>query len=68
MSFMVMRSEYLRIFLLGFAAKKKLMIGKYKIKQNWEKKAIIFYIISVYIYNIFIAGGGALVPYGAFIS
>lgn len=60
--------SYLRIFLLGFAAKKKLMIGKYKIKQNWEKKAIIFYIISVYIYNIFIAGGGALVPYGAFIS
>lgn len=58
--------SYLRIFLLAYSACHKLKFGKFVIKQNWEKGTIICYILIVYIYNIYIAGGGNLVPYGLF--
>lgn len=58
--------SYLRIFLLAYFACHKLKFGKFMIKQNWEKATVISYILIVYIYNIYIAGGGNLVPYGLF--
>lgn len=56
--------SYLRIFLLAYSAQHKLVLGRFTIKQNWEKGTIVLYILVVYIYNIYIAGGGNLVPYG----